>query len=292
MDSQVVPGLMETEREGWMMTTPEVRIDYLEWNKPKPFGISGCFRLRNESQFMETAILSHLPFLDEAVLAVQPSEDDTLEIAQHLAEENPKIRVVLYPYIVDWIDTPGFYSKDPNQPGHWVHLSNWAMAQCNYSWIAKTEGDVICLSSFERIVERIKARPNDHHYYGRVILNVAGERCNQFSCKHPRNAGWDECVVPNHPTYHFERVGKFESLYIGPERTCMGWSGLHMKRCKKQNIERLSQIETWKAFTRESVREELKAFNQTMEYQGIDDPLGEDCLYEKEWIEWYLGRVA
>ena len=82
-----------------------------------PFGISGCFRLRNESQFMEVAILSHLPYLDEAVLVVQPSEDDTVERAEKLAAEYPnKIRVAYYWLKVDWIDTPGFYEKDPNLP--------------------------------------------------------------------------------------------------------------------------------------------------------------------------------
>ena len=282
----MVPGLLEDGGDGAAVSGFE--IDRNTWAQPKPFGISGCFRLRNESQFMEVAILSHLPYLDEAVLAVQPSDDDTVERAEKLASENPKVRVVHYPFVVDWIDTPGFYAKDPNEPGHWVHLSNWAMSQCRYSWISKAEGDVICLSSFQKIVECIKNTPEARHYYGRVILNVAGENCELFSCKHPRNAGWDECVVPNHPIYHFERSGKYESLFIGDDRTCMGWSGLHMKRCKKQHVERLSQIEPWAAFTPENISKVLEGFNQDMPYQGNDNPLGEVCLFEKEWINYYL----
>lgn len=276
----------------WWKMADQYQIDYSKWNEPKPFGISGCFRLRNEAQFMEAAILSHLPYLDEAVLAVQPSEDDTLKIAMQLEAKHPKVRVVEYPFIVDWIDTPGFYAKDPNQPGHWVHLSNWALAQCSYSWISKAEGDVICLSSFAKVVERIKARPEEQHYYGRVILNVAGEKCDMISCNHPRNAGWDECVVPNHPKYHFERSGKFEAMYLGDERTCMGWSGLHMKRCKHGQVERISKFETWKPFIRVNVEGELQSFNQGMPYLGIDNPLGDECIYEKQWINWYLEQRA
>lgn len=259
-------------------------IDYAEWARPKPFGISGCFRLRNESEFMEAAIFSHLPYLDEVVLVVQPSDDDTVELAHRLAKQNDKINVYLYDCIVEWIDTPGFYAKDPEQFGHWVHLSNWALTRCRYSWIAKVEGDVICLSSFARIMERINARPDELHYYGRVILNVAGTNYDQFSLKHPRNAGWDEAVFPNSPEYKFVRSGKFETVLLGPNRTCMGWSGLHMKRCKARNL-KIGEYEPWAEFTPENVRAALQKFNAGMDYQGIDNPLGEPCLYEKEWIE-------
>ena len=263
-------------------------INYAEWAEPKPFGVSGCFRLRNEAEFMEAAILSHLPFLNEAVLVVQPSDDDTVERAHTLAQANTKVRVYEYPHIVDWIDTPGFYENDPDQPGHWVHLSNWALTKCRYAWIAKTEGDVICLSSFERIIDRINAHPHEQHYYGRVILNVAGYDCDQISMRYPRNAGWDEAVFPNSPDYKFIRSGKFETIIPGEARTCMGWSGLHMKRCKAGNL-RIGEYEPWAAYTPENVQAALVEFNQANNYQGIDAPLGEDCLYEREWINHYLG---
>jgi hypothetical protein len=237
---------------------------------------------------METAILSHLPYLDEAVLVVSPSEDDTVERAERLAAEHEKIRVEFYPYIVDWIDTPGFYEKDPDLPGHLVHLSNWALSKCRYSWIAKTEGDVICLSSFERIIEQVYKRPDELHYYGRVILNVAGELCDEISMKYPRNAGWDAGVFPNNLKYKFTRQGKFEKIFIGPDRTCMGWSGLHMKRCKDPHFQRIRDTSPNTPFTKENVQEALLAFNITMDYVGIDNPLGEDCLYEKKWINHYL----
>lgn len=255
-------------------------------------GISGCFRLRNEAQFMETAILSHLPYLDEAVLVVQPSEDRTVEIAYELAARFPIVRVYEYPYEVDWIDTPGFYERNPEQPGHWVHLSNWALTRCRYAWICKVEGDVIALSSLGNLVQAVWARPDVKHYYGRVILNVAGEECNEFSVKHPRNAGWDECVCPNDPQWMFTRQGKFESLYIGPERTCYGWSGLHMKRCKGKHVQRIRSYEPWAEFTRQNVQDALANFNRGLPYEGIDNPLGEDCLYEKEWVEYYLANLT
>lgn len=253
----------------------------------KPFGISGCFRLRNESQFMETAILSHLSFLDEAVLVVQPSEDDTFKRAMRLSKDYKNVRVEFYPHRVDWIDTPGFYEKDPDQPGHLVHMSNWALSKCQYSWIAKIEGDVICLSSFERIIEQIRNHPDGLHYYGRMLLNVAGEKCDQISMTHPRNAGWDVGIFPNHPRYKFTRQGKWESIYIGEDRTCYGWSGLHMKRCKAQHL-RIGRNEPWGPFEPLHLEMALSVFNGQVDYAGIDNPLGEPCLFEKTWIDYYL----
>lgn len=264
-------------------------IDYETWSRPKPFGFSGCFRLRNESQFMETAIKSHLPWLDEAVLVVQPSHDNTVELAYRMAEQDERIKVYEYPFECDWIDTPAFYAKDPNAPGHLVHMSNWAFTKCRYSWIVKVEGDVLALSTFGDIIERVKSEPNERIYYGRVILNVAGPMCDQVSRENPRNGGWDEAVVPNHPDYYFRRISKWEVLVYSGPAICMGWSALHMKRCKAGKDKGWNG-ETYIPFDRESVRRALEHHNATHPYPGSDDPLGEDCIYEKDWIEEYLAN--
>lgn len=255
-------------------------IDYDQWRKPKPFGISGCFRLRNEAQFMEAAILSHLPYMDEAVLVVQPSEDNTVELALELERDDPRIKVHFYDFECDWIDTPEFYAKDPHKPGHLVHMSNWALSKCSYSWVNKVEGDVICLSTFANIIERVQDFPDRNIYYGRVILNVAGENCDQISVDNPRNGGWDEAVFMNNPDlWHFERRNKWEVVVGTGPTVCMGWSALHMKRCKVGKVG--WNNETYAPFTRESVRQVLADFNARNTYPGPDDPLGEECLFEE-----------
>src|SRR3990172_493493 len=86
----------------------EYTIDEAAWKTKHRIGISGCFRLRNESEFMEKSILSHLKWLDEIVLAVQPSEDDTLKIAVNLASKHPKIKVFKYPVASHFINHPNF----------------------------------------------------------------------------------------------------------------------------------------------------------------------------------------
>lgn len=254
----------------------EYDIDDDLWRAPKPFGISGCFRLRDEAQFMELSILSHLPYLDECVLVVQPSKDDTLGIAEALAEEYDKVKVFYYPHDVRFIDHPEWHNTPESSIYSFVYLSNWALTRCTYSWIAKTEGDVICLPPFERIINNIKQYPDSDRYYGRVILNVAGEHQDMVSLENVRNGGLDEAVFPNHPDYHFFYNGKWESVRIH-NATCWGWSALHMKRCKREFLPGPWNGEHYLPWTRENVRQACEAYNSGRgAYPGNDDdPLGQ-----------------
>jgi hypothetical protein len=256
-------------------------IDWKEWQeRHKPFGISGCIRVRNEAQFMKGAVLSHLPYLDEVVIVTQPSDDDTEQIANELAETFSNINVHHYPLIVDWIDTEGFYNKDPNQPGHLVHMSNWALSKCKYSWISKSEGDVICLSSFQRIVDAVKDSPDVPHYYGRAILNLAGPDCDQLSMENPTNGGWDEAVFNNEPSiFKFIRSQKWEVVPINAPSTCMGISMLHMKRCKADKADGWNG-EHYTSLEKDKVREMIRP-----EWRGDIDELWDEIGETIEWIK-------
>ena len=259
-------------------------LDMDKWKDPKPFGISGCFRVMNEGQFMRQAILSHLPYLDEVIIAVQPSTDDTLTIATELAMQYPQVKVFQYPFDTHFIDTPEFFTDELNSVYSFVFFSNWALSKCSYSWIAKTEGDVICLSSFQKIIDKIKDNPNTPHCYGRVILNVAGEKCDKISATNPRNGGWDECVVWNNPDMtFFTRRSKWEVLDFKGASTCEGWSALHMKRCKKDKMNGWNN-EVYIPYDREHVQNALRAFNSNNAYPGNDNPLGEEVLYEQTLV--------
>jgi len=252
-------------------------IDMPKWENPHPFGISGCFRVRNDHEFLYEAVTSHLPYLDEAVIALQPSDEQTEKVIAEL-EKLEKVRVVRYPvapvFITDpeWVDTP------ENSIRSFVYLSNWALSQCRFSWIARIEADVICLSTFAKIRERIEHEPNKDILYGRVILNVAGVGRDQVSATVPRNGGWDECVFPNRPAYHFTRKPKYEVLENPSEAECMGWSALHLKRCKQDKIG--WNNERYVPFDTMHLQEVLHAFNVDHPYPGPDEPEGESCLFE------------
>ena len=61
-----------------------------------------------------------------------------------------------------------------------------------------------------------------------------------------------------------------------------------MKRCKPLQSQRIPHDGPVVPFVEDRVIDALDAFNRSMDYVGIDDPLGEDCLYEKLWINYYL----
>ena len=260
-------------------------ISIEKWAVPKPHGISGVFRLRNEEQFMEAAVLSHLPWLDQAVLVVQPSEDRTEEIAYSLrAAHRDKIKIVHYPFPLHPAGSPEQKSAPDNSVYTLMHMTNWGISQCDYSWVAKIEGDVIGLSTFQNIREVVDADPNAIRYYGRVGLNLAGEKADHISFTNPRNAGYDEAVFSNHPTFHCINGGVWESTNIHDNRPllrCMGWSFLHLKRVKHG---RTAGIERWTAFTPENLRRALIEYNAKHPYPGLDSPTGEPCLFERNFI--------
>jgi len=252
-------------------------IDLAEWQAKKPFGISGCFRVRNDYQFLEQAVMSHLPYLDEAVIVVQPSNFQTEKVVQELAKVD-KVRVVRYPFAPVFITEPAWEQTPINSITSFVYVSNWAFAQCRFSHIARIEGDVICLSSFAKVRAVVESNPDRKCLYGRVLLNVAGINCDMISLDNPRNGGWDECVVPNHPEYHFTFRPRYEVLESPHENECMGWSGLHMKRCKLDKIG--WNDESYLPFDPEHVQIALGLFNGSHTYPGPDNPGGEPCLFE------------
>lgn len=258
-------------------------IDFDKWREPKPFGVSACIRVRNESQFMRAAVTSVLDFVSEVVLCVQPSDDDTLDIANDLADEHEKVKVYYYPLAPDWIDTKGFYEKNPDQPGHLVHMSNWALSKCRYSWILKIEGDVVALPTLHKFVN-YAAGLNNPTYYGLVILNVAGKDMDKVSYENPRNGGWDEAIFPNNPDMvHFERQNKWEVAIPKIPTISLGWALMHLKRCKKGKDESWNG-EHYIPFEKALVHEALREYNLKNPYPGQDGmPYGDPIIYDETW---------
>ena len=235
---------------------------------------------------MVQAIESHLPYLDEALLVTQPSKDNTVELARELVKKYPdKVRLIEYPVNIYFIDKPEFHTIPDNSIYSFVYLSNFALSKCKYQWVAKTEGDVICLSSFKKIVDAINITPHEPKLFGRVILNVAGEKVDQISATNVRNGGWDESTFYNNPDLgQFIRRDKWEVFDWKGHSICMGWSALHAKRCKREHLP-IWNGEIYVPFTRESVKRTLQNFNAYNGYPGIDSPVGEDCLFENTAVK-------
>lgn len=281
--------MLELTNNQILSATWDAAIDFQAWrDKTKPHGISACIRVRNESQFMRAAVRSIVEMVNEVVLCVQPSDDNTLEIAHELAAECDKVKVHYYPLVPDWIDTRGFYENDPDAPGHLVHMSNWALSKCTHSWILKIEGDVIALPTLKGFIDRALT-DNRPMYYGLVILNVAGKNMDKISFENPRNGGWDECIVRNDPEFaRFHRRSKWEVLVSadGVPTESVGWALMHLKRCKNGKDEGWNG-EHYVDFDPETVAYALHEYNNRNLYPGTDGyPLGHPCLFTDEWRQW------
>jgi glycosyltransferase involved in cell wall biosynthesis len=258
-------------------------IDKSAWEGAHPAGISGCVRVRNDAEFLRPAVISHLPYCDEIVLAVQPSEDDTEAIAAELEREYPgKVRVVRYPLVPVYIHDPAWETTPTDSAYSFIHLSNWALSQCRYSWVMKFEADVIGIATLGPVVERIRKEPTKRVYYGRVVLNVAGPRYRLINAQVPCNGGWDEGIFPNHPDYQFVRAGKYESINhaIGVHE-CIGWSGLHLKHAKRRYWGKID--EPFVPFTTDNLRAVMDEYLKTHAWPGQDDPHGVPELFEDDW---------
>ena len=258
-----------------------------EWLAPKPHGISGLFRIRNEAQFLDAAVWSHAAYLDEIVIVLQPSEDGTEEIAKELREKigRSKVRICHYPFPIHPVGSDEHLAAPENSVYTMMHMTNWGISQCHYSWIAKIEGDVIGLSYFHAVRDAVDADPKVFRHYGRVGLNIAGENRDMFSFTNPRNAGFDESVFNNHPTFHCIKADKFESINLHEDRSllrCMGWSFLHTKRCK---VGAVPGIERWTSLTPENLQRSLLEYNALHPYPALDNPLGEEVLFEKTVLD-------
>ncbi len=239
----------------------EFDLDMGKWSEKKPHGISALVRLKNDTEFVEWTILSHMEWIDEFILEVQPSDDDTEKLAESLAKRYAKVKVIHYPFDVEWL-TPRVSELNESSIESPAYMTNWGLTHCNYSWIAKIEGDVIALPTFAMIRDLVDINPNDEKYYGRVGLNVAGKEFSQISKTFPRNAGWDESVFPNNPKFHCVTMGMWETINMNDYTNLMdnkGWSFMHMKRCKEGKAPGVN--EAWTDFTRKNVEEALVAYD-------------------------------
>jgi hypothetical protein len=258
--------------------------DIENWKAEKPHGISALMRLRNDTEFVEWTIRSHQEWIDEWVIVTQPSDDNTEEKAAQMAEIFDNVRVLHYPFVVEWL-TPTVGEMSDTSIYSPAQMTNWGLSQCTYSWIAKIEGDVVALPTFQHIRDLVDMRPDDPRYYGRVGLNVAGSRYNKISKTNPRNAGWDEAVFPALPKYHCIGTGIWESMNMQDyhnQKQNMGWSFMHMKRSK---YGKAPGSEEWIEFTRANVEEALRIYgNNRGGYPGPAEPTT-DVLYD--WRDRY-----
>ncbi|MFN3232045.1 MAG: hypothetical protein ACE363_07770 [Alphaproteobacteria bacterium] len=124
--------------KSWSVTLEDLKIDQ------RSPGISGFMRLRNEEQFLDAAIASHLPGLDELVIVLNNCEDSTPEIAQSWQARFPeKIQIHDYDPVV-W--PPGSQESldiANGAPESLANYYNYSLCLTSRQIVFKIDGDHI-----------------------------------------------------------------------------------------------------------------------------------------------------
>ena len=154
--------------------------------------ISVMMRLRNEAEFVEPAVRSLVPVVDEVVLIDNLSTDGTAAAMRRLKSTFPDT-VATYRYDHDvarvgsetWkLATEPISRRSPRLLSNYY---NWCLQRCTGPYVLKWDGDMIALDSFRRELQgwRSGGSPvlvmqglNVHHGLEHVIVERIADRAS------------------------------------------------------------------------------------------------------------------
>lgn len=205
-----------------------------------PKALSAMVRIRNEEQFLRTAILSIVDVLDEVVLIDNLSDDGTPSIIADLVRENPgKVRSVVYPYEIARVgrENMELAASDRGSPRLLANYYNWCVRQCTNEWVVKWDADMVALPEFAVAVDEFRASP-------RQVMHISG--ANVHPCLthfiasddfHRATEYYEPRVFCRRFARYADYGGPFEALYSPYRVGRWGFrheplSYLHFKFCR------------------------------------------------------------
>ena len=132
-----------------MIDTQEYVVDHQSLDEPRPLGVSGLLRCRNNADFLKKCIESCIDALDELVVVFNHCKDKTEEIIYQMQDIYPgKIKIHSYePFVYPINLTIEQYAEVMSLPSDSIHLmsgySNYAISKTTYRHIIKIDADQI-----------------------------------------------------------------------------------------------------------------------------------------------------
>ncbi len=175
--------------------------EFKNLDHPRPLGISGHLRVKNEPFSVELAILSALPALDELIITCQPfinesGKDETYLICQKLKKQYPK-KIRLFYYLPEVIAISGshisnqnpqaqsilekFQNDIPENSVHSIaHYYNYGLVRIRYQYYVKIDADQFYLT--DKLLKIRHAILQTHHLQNKrsFFKRVLGKLCNPF----------------------------------------------------------------------------------------------------------------
>lgn len=127
----------------------EYFVDRSHLNRPRPVGVTGLLRVKNDAGFLALCIDSCIEALDELVIVYQPCDDDSPRIIESKRRQYPdKIRTYFYrPVVVSHHLTEEEFRYASALPETSIHLLsnyyNYALSKASYRYALKIDADQI-----------------------------------------------------------------------------------------------------------------------------------------------------
>jgi hypothetical protein len=202
-------------------------------------GISAFMRVKNGADFIEAAIRSHLPHVDEIVVVHNQCTDGTPDILARLGAEFGPERLPVFHYLPK-VFPPGSegHAREPaDSPASFVNMSNLALARTRHRIVTKLDDDHLAMGArLAPLTQRIRAAG----YRLAPVLCISGlnlsrdENGKEGVLKvEPFTGNGDIGFFEVTPRTHFIHHPRFEDFhYDGKRRLFADFGYWHMKYLK------------------------------------------------------------
>jgi glycosyltransferase involved in cell wall biosynthesis len=200
-------------------------------------GIGAFMRVKNGADFLEAAIRSHLPHLDEIVVVHNQCTDATPAIVARLAAETGgKVRGFHYAGRVHPPGSDGHAREPADSPASFVNQSNFALAQTRYRVAMKLDDDHVAmdgrLAALVAGIRRADYRlPEVPCFAG---INLARDEDGRLGvlASDPFAGAGDHFFFEVTPETRFIHHPRFEDFHHGRRRVFADFTYWHAKALK------------------------------------------------------------
>jgi glycosyltransferase involved in cell wall biosynthesis len=203
--------------------------------------ISAMIRIRNEEEFLESAVVSIIDIFDEVILIDNLSDDTTPAIISDLSSRFPKVKAYRYEHQiaragrenVELAKAPG----EKRSPRLLANYYNWCLAKCTMKYTVKWDADMIATPELASAVEKFQQSPAQ-------VMCISGANVHPNRTHYINTDGFYSSIEDYEPRLFVRRFARYVDdgrkyeVFRSPYQGRHWWSTykplvfLHMKYCK------------------------------------------------------------
>lgn len=185
-------------------------------------------RIRNGADFLEAAIRSHMPHVDEIVAVYNQCTDATPDILMRLSREFGPARLRVFHYLPEVYapGSPGHRREPADSPRSLVNYYNFALTRTRYRVVTKLDDDHVAIGlRLARLVTEVRRRD---YRLGELLcfsgINLARDAANRMGvyAADPFAGTGDQWFFEVAGDTYFVHDRRFERLRRGSRRRVFG----------------------------------------------------------------------